>query len=437
MSPRHDRVLFTETRFTKRQAIAYYEHIAPFLLPHIKSVPVSFKRYPDTVRGESFWEKDAPSFTPRWVKTIAVPRRSGDSDIRYIVIHDLRTLRWVADVGGLEIHPFLHKARSPGHATSMVFDLDPGEGATIGDCCEVALLLRKALTAIRLESFPKVSGSKGLQVYVPLNGTDTHATTESFARFVADELARAHPDLAVAKMAKHLRARKVFIDWSQNADYKTTVAVYSLRAKREAPFVSMPVTWDEVRRAKSLDFTPDAAVKRARKLGDLFEPVLKMKQRLMPSRAKTTRASAAKSDEAEVILFRGVRLPKYRSQSGRRLFVVAKTETGNELWMEMRGRFKRWILRPDRRGGPQLIAMPAGDFSIDPAYYRGEVPDEWRKRVKLEDIGAYEIIEGSYGAKSFDLFFNGSSLKGEWFLSKDTDETHRSWTLSPTMKDER
>ena len=431
MSARRDRILFPETGFTKRQAIAYYEHVAPFLLPHIKSVPVSFKRYPDTIRGESFWEKDAPSFTPKWVKTIAVPRRSGDSDIRYIVIHDLRSLRWVADVGGIEIHPFMHKVRTLDRATAMVFDLDPGEGASIVECCEVALLLHKALKAIRLESFAKVSGSKGLQVFVPLNGTDTHATTESFARFVADELARAHPNLVVARMAKQLRAGKVFIDWSQNADYKTTVAVYSLRAQRDAPFVSMPVTWDEVKRSKNLDFTPDAAIKRTQKLGDLFEPVLKMKQKLMPSRAKTAPKVATKTDDDEGLMFRGVRLPKYRSQSGRRLFVVTQTETGNELWMEMRGRFKRWILRPDREGGPQLIAMPAGDFNIDPAYYRGEVPDEWRKRVKLEDAGSYEIIEGSYASKHLDVFFTGSSLKGEWILNKATDDTHRSWTLSP------
>jgi bifunctional non-homologous end joining protein LigD len=315
----------------------------------------------------------------------------------------------------------------------MVFDLDPGEGASIVECCEVAGLLHRALKAIRLESFAKVSGSKGLQVYVPLNGTDTHETTEAFARFVADELARAHPTLAVAKMVKQLRAGKVFIDWSQNADYKTTVAVYSLRAKREAPFVSVPVTWDEVAAAKNLDFSPDAAIRRAEKLGDLFEPVLKMKQRLMPSRARGAHKAAAKPDEGEGVVVRGVRLPKYRSQSGRRLFVLPKTESGNELWLEMRGRFKRWILRPDREGGPQLIAMPAGDFPVDPAYYRGEVPDEWRKRVTIEDLGAYEVIEGSYGQRRFDLFFTGATLVGEWTLVKQGDDSHRSWTLTPVQ----
>lgn len=423
---RPDRILFPGTGFTKNDAIAYYEAIAPVLLPHLKNVPVSFKRYPDTIGGESFWEKDAPSFTPKWVKRFAVPRRGGDSDIHYILINDLRTLRWVADVGGIEIHPFLHRAPRLERATAMVFDLDPGEGASIVECCAVAVLLRNALAAIRLQSFAKVSGSKGLQVYVPLNGDETHDATEGFARFLADELARANPKLIVSKMAKQLRARKVFIDWSQNADYKTTVAVYSLRAKREAPFVSVPITWDEVERAQNLDFTPDDAVKRARK--DLFAPVMKIKQKL-PWSAAPRRRLARPADDAGKPSHG--RLPKPRSQSGRRLFVLPKTETGDELWLEMRGKFKRWILRPDRERGPQLIAMPAGDFKVDEAYYRGEVPAQWRKRVKIEDAGAYELIDGSDRRRRFDLYFSGKMLQGEWVLEKLGDETHRSWSLTP------
>ena len=423
-----DHVLFPDAGFTKRDLVAYYERIAPVLLPHLRNVPVSFKRYPDTIRGESFWEKDAPSFTPDWVKTIAVPRRSGASDIHYIVINNVRTLRWVAEVGGIEIHPFLHRAPRLERATAMVFDLDPGDGASITDCCAVALLLRSALEAIRLQSFAKVSGSKGLQVYVPLNATAGHDETESFARFIADELARAHPRQIVSKMAKQLRARKVFIDWSQNAGYKTTVAAYSVRAKRNAPFVSMPVTWDEVERAKNLDFTPVAALKRVRRMGDLFAPVLQVKQKLpLKLRAAPARSAAPEADG------RGSsrKLPKSRSQSGRRLFVLPKTETGNELWLEMHGRFKRWILRPDRDGGPQLIAMPAGDFPVDPAYYAGEVPSKWRKRVKIDDIGAYEVIDGSYQRRRFDLFFTGKTLEGEWLLEKSGDDSHHSWTLAP------
>jgi len=424
VTARPDRVLYPANGFTKADAIAYYRAVSKWLLPHLRDRPLSFRRYPDTIRGESFWEKDAPAFTPSWIKTVAVPRRSGDSDIHYIVINDLRSLLWLVDVGGIELHPFLHRTRKLASASSIVFDLDPGSGADIGDCCEVALLLRDALAAIDLESFAKVSGSKGVQVYVPLNGNVTHAATESFARLVAEELARAHPKLIVAKMAKQLRARRVFIDWSQNADFKTTVSVYSLRAKREEPFASMPVTWKEVERRKPLEFTPDRAMARLKKEGDLFAPVLKLKQSIPNVPAATARGV----EEPERSTRSG--LPRAGSQSGRRLFLVTKTETGNELWIDMRGKFKRWILRPDREGEPQLVAMPAGQFDIDPAYYEGKVPPEWKKRVSIEDAGSYEIIDGSYQRERFDLWFSGRVLSGEWILAKTPGE-HKSWLLAP------
>jgi bifunctional non-homologous end joining protein LigD len=424
---RPDRVLFPKSGFTKDDAVDYYERVARWLLPHLKNVPVSLKRYPDTVRGESFWEKDAPSFTPDWVRTVAVPRKTEESDIHYIVIDNAKTLAWVADVGGIEIHPFLHRAPKIDVATSVVFDLDPGTGASIAECCEVALLLRATLAALKLESFAKVSGSKGLQVYVPLNGGATHAVTEPFARLIAEELARRHPKLIVAKIAKQLRARRVFIDYSQNADYKTTVAVYSLRAKRDRPLVSMPVTWNEVESAGEMEWSPEEALARLRKRGDLFAPMLKVRQKL-PFKIET-RAARPRSPLAHA---RGDMRPKPRSQSGRRLFVVVKTDqAGDELWLETRGKFKRWILRPDRSGGPMLIAMPAGEFDVDPSYYAGEVPREWRKRVTLEDSGSYELIDGSYARRRFDLWFTGKTLAGEWVLEKAGDDSHRSWTLAP------
>ncbi|HJT17531.1 MAG TPA: non-homologous end-joining DNA ligase [Thermoanaerobaculia bacterium] len=422
-----DHVLFPEIGFKKSDAIGYYKRVAKWLLPHLKNRPVSFKRFPDTIRGESFWEKDAPSFTPKWVKTVAVPRREEESDINYIIINDVRTLTWVVDVGGIEIHPFLHTAKNIERATAMVFDLDPGAGASIADCCRVALILRDALG--KLKSFAKVSGSKGLQVYVPLNTNHTHDDTQPFARMLAEELARKHPKLITAKMPKQFRARKVFIDWSQNADFKTTVSVYSLRAKRETPFVSMPLTWKEVAAAKELYWTPDQALHRLRKRGDLFAEVLALRQKLPLTRSASRDRPLPRGEVAAKLRVRG--LPKARSQSGRRLFVLPKTEMGNELWLDMRGKFKRWILRPDREGGKQLIAMPAGEFAIDPAYFHGEVPKEWRKRVSIEDIGAYELIDGSYPRRHFDLFFSGKTLQGEWLLEKLGDESHRSWSFKP------
>lgn len=422
------------TPFTKREAIHYYRRVAKVLLPHLKNVPLSFKRYPDTFDGESFWEKDAPSFTPRWVKTVAVPRRGeGERDIRYIVVNDLKTLTWLAGVGGIELHPFLHRAPKLDIATSVVFDLDPGAGADIEDCCDVALLLRDALGALKLKSFAKVSGSKGLQVYVPLNTNTTHEETETFARFIADTLARSHPKRIVSKMAKQLRAKRVFIDWSQNADYKTTVSVYSLRATLH---VSMPLTWAEVEKHAPLEFTPEAALRRIARKGDLFAPVLKLKQKLPGAQWGGGGLAAARRRGRLRPIEKRPTLPKEKSQSGRRLFVVVKTDqAGDELWLDVHGMFHRWILRPDREGGRQLIALFAGQFTVQKEYYAGKVPPEWRKRVKLEDAGAYEVIEGSYERRRLDLWFTGKVLSGEWILEKiNPEETHRSWRLSPVLR---
>jgi bifunctional non-homologous end joining protein LigD len=399
---------------TRDEAVDYYRRVAKFILPHLRNRPVSFKRFPGDSDGESYWEKNAPSFTPDWVRTVPVPRRSGESDIDYIVINDAKTLMWVASVGGIEIHPFLHRWPNIDTATEIVFDLDPGTGADILDCCRVAVILRDALN---VPSFVKVSGSKGLQVYVPVRGKWTHDQTEDFARGLADELARKHPRLIVSKMAKHLRAKKVFIDWSQNADYKTTIAVYSLRA---TGFVSMPMKWSEIENAKEaakLYFTAAQALKRLARIGDLWKPLGLTRA---PSPPLTKRAKTAG-------------LPNPDSQSGRRLFLLVRTEMGNELWIDRRGKFRRWILRPDRQGGPNLIAMPAGQFPIEPEYARAEVPKWWKGRVTIEDAGAYETVAGSEEEKRFDLFFIGKVLSGRWSLEKVTDdEAHRSWRLSPS-----
>ncbi|HEU4523112.1 MAG TPA: non-homologous end-joining DNA ligase [Thermoanaerobaculia bacterium] len=423
-------VLFPETGFARSDAVAYYRAIAKTLLPHIRNRPLSFKRYPSTINGESFWEKDAPSFTPAWVKRVAVPRRGGEADIEYVVANDMRTLVWIAGAGGVELHPFLHRATALDRPLEVVFDLDPGSGATILDACRVAVILRDALAAIRLESFAKVSGSKGVQVYVPLHTPATHEDTEAFARLVAGELARSHPSLITSKMSKSVRAGKVFIDWSQNADYKTTVAVYSLRSKSAIPYVSMPLEWREIERARkpeNLFFTPQQALRRVETRGDLWAPMRTLKQQLPQAGKRAAKSPAAKKKAGPAS-----RLPKPGSQSGRRLFVLAKTESGNELWLDMHGRFKRWILRADREGGERLIALPAGDFRINDEYYRGEVPKEWQSRVILEDSGAYEVIQGSYQQRRFEVFFSGRVLTGMWLLEKvGDDKRHRSWRLQP------
>src|SRR5437762_811621 len=280
------KILYPAAKFAKADVVEYYRKVAQFLLPHFRNRPVTLKRYPDGVYGEAFYEKDAPGFTPEWVKTFAVPRREAGPAINYILINDLATLTWAANLAALELHPFLHRAPKIETPTHVVFDLDPGEGTNIFDCARVACLMHDLLAKLRLKSWPKVSGSKGIQVYVPLNTPVTYDATQPFARGVAELLAEQHPDLIVAEMARNLRVGKVFIDWSQNADHKTTVGVYSLRAKRERPFVSMPVKWTELTRAlrkskiDNLYFEQNGALTRLKRLGDLFAPVLKTKQHL-------------------------------------------------------------------------------------------------------------------------------------------------------------
>ena len=243
---RLSKILYPQAKFTKADVIDYYVRVAPFILPHLKDRPVTLKRYPDGVTGEAYWEKDAPSFTPEWVETFPVPRHAGGPDINYVLIQNAATLAWAANAAALELHPFLHRAPEITAPTSIVFDLDPGAGADIRTCIEVAFLLKDVMEHLGLKLFAKVSGSKGIQLYIPLNTTTTYEVTQRFARSVAELIEEQNPELATSEMPKEKRVGKVFIDWSQNADHKTTVGVYSLRAKQQRPFVSMPVTWDEL-----------------------------------------------------------------------------------------------------------------------------------------------------------------------------------------------
>jgi bifunctional non-homologous end joining protein LigD len=284
-----DKVFYPKTGFTKGQIIDYYVRIAPVLLPHLKNRPITLKRYPDGVEGFFFYEKRCPAHRPDWIETTTVPRTEG-GEIDYCVMNNLAALVWAANIADLELHTFLHRAPRITQPTALAFDLDPGAPANIITCCQVALKLREFFDRLGLKGFAKTSGSKGLQVYVPLNSRVTYEKTKPFARALADALARQFPKLVVAKMQKVLRKGKVFVDWSQNDEHKTTVSVYSLRAK-EHPTVSTPVTWKEIeavwksKKASQLTFESDAALKRVDKLGDLFAPVLTLKQKLPPESA--------------------------------------------------------------------------------------------------------------------------------------------------------
>jgi bifunctional non-homologous end joining protein LigD len=280
-----NKVLYPKAGFTKGQLIDYYIQIAPVLLPHLKDRPLTMKRYPNGVEEPFFYEKNCPVHRPPWVKTARVWSEGNQREMHYCLAQDLPTLVWAANLADIELHTSLARKKDVTRPTMMVFDLDPGAPADIVQCCQVGVWLRELLTGMNLQSWAKTSGSKGLQVYVPLNTAVTFDQTKALSRALAEHLEREHPKLVVSKMAKALRAGKVFVDWSQNDEHKTTVNVYSLRAK-EQPTVSTPVGWEEVttmlkkKKAKLFVFTSDHALERVEKLGDLFEPVQTLKQKM-------------------------------------------------------------------------------------------------------------------------------------------------------------
>ncbi len=276
-----DKVLYPEVGFTKGQVLDYYTRIAPVLLPHLAGRALTRKRYPDGVLGQVFFEKNAPRGTPEWVRTVTLPTpgsSKGRETIDFVVVDDLATLVWTANLASLELHT--HMWRVDRDAPDLVvFDLDPGPPATVVECCRVALLLRPLLEADGLLPLAKTSGSKGLQLYARA-AQPTSEQTSAYAKGLAQRLEAEHPDLVVHRMTKSLRDGKVLVDWSQNSAAKTTVSVYSLRA-RERPTVSTPVTWDEVAAcasasspASSLVFTSDDVLARVDRDGDLFAPLL-------------------------------------------------------------------------------------------------------------------------------------------------------------------
>jgi bifunctional non-homologous end joining protein LigD len=280
-----EKVFYPAAGFTKGQVIDYYLRIAPAVLPHLRGRPLTLKRYPDGVGGPFFYEKRCPRHRPDWVKTEQVWSEGNGEFIDFCVAEDVATLAWAANLADLELHTSLSLARDMEHPTALVFDLDPGAPAGIVECCDVALLVRGLLDRLGLRALPKTSGSKGLQLYVPLNGDATYDDTKPFAHAVARLLEAEHPKLVLSRMAKALRTGKVFVDWSQNDAHKTTVCAYSLRAK-DRPTVSTPLRWSEVeavarrRDGSKLAFEAGDVLARVQRAGDLFAPVLQLHQEL-------------------------------------------------------------------------------------------------------------------------------------------------------------
>jgi bifunctional non-homologous end joining protein LigD len=271
-----DRVLWPSVGFTKRDLLAYYEAVAPVLLPHLSGRPVTLARFPSGVESPGWYQTNCPGGHPEWIRVAAVAGRSGQT-LRYSLIDEPAALLWAANLGTLEFHPLLARADRPDAPLSLVFDLDPGLPARLADCCSVALRLRDRLERDGLRPTAKTSGAKGLHVLVALDGSGTFAQTKSFARAIARELAEAHPLAVTDRMARAQRPGKVFIDWGQNDPNKSTIAPYSLRATHW-PGVSTPLAWEEVAQVAAtgdeslVRFDPDEGLSRIERLGDLMAP---------------------------------------------------------------------------------------------------------------------------------------------------------------------
>lgn len=452
------KIFFPEKKYTKGEVISYYVAVAPYILPHLKDRPVTLIRFPDGVEGGKFYEKNAPSFAPEWIKTHAVDRRHSSDQTNYIVINDAATLAWCANIAAIELHPFLHRIRNLQQPTHVVFDLDPGEGADILTCARAAFLVREILDGLGLESLPKVSGSKGIQVYVPLNSKVTYDATGAFAKSVAELLQQKHPELIVSKMDKIQRRKRVLIDWSQNSPSKTTVAVYSMRGKHLSPFISMPVTWQELQRAmrtrkkSALFFSPEAALKRLKKTGDLFAPLLKLKQSLPRAFAKfvakdTSRSassSLAKYDEKRDFTQTSEPRPTRASNTspskrgGGARFVIQKHAASHlhyDFRLEMDGTLKSWAIP---KGVPTELGVKRSAFAVEdhPLGYmkfEGTIPkgQYGGGTVMVWDIGTYELLGGDYADGNLKLKLSGKKLKGEWHMFRiRSDDNKPVWLIA-------
>jgi len=454
-----NKIYYPQVGFTKGEVIDYYIRIAPLLLPHLKGRPLTLKRYPNGVEAPFFYEKQCPRPKPPFVETCRVARHHQPGDIHFCVVNNLPTLIWAANLGDLELHTFLSRAPRVGRPTQIVFDLDPGPPADAVACAQVALWLREMFDHLGLQSFVKASGSKGLQLYIPLNTPATYEQTSPFAKAIAQALEKAHPELVVSDMKKALRKGKVLVDWSQNSETKTTVSVYSLRAK-ERPFVSMPLEWSEVetcwkrRDASRIFFEAEAALRRVEKKGDLFAPVLTLKQSLkevltkikdgkidpLPSpgsRLKsqnagdgTIRAYNAKRNFTATSEPKGTAAKaREKGRGKKRLFVIQKHAASHlhyDFRLEWDGVLKSWAVPK----GPPLdletkrLAMQVEDHPIGYARFEGVIPDGnyGAGTVMVWDIGTWENLgpEPGEGLRTGKLHFRlaGKKLKGEWALVK-------------------
>ena len=464
-----DKVLYPAARFTKAQVIDYYIRISKVLLPHVKDRPLTMKRYPDGVDSGHFYEKNAPSHAPEWVETVEVPRNSKNDTIRYCLVNNLPTLVWSANLANLEMHTLLARAPKLDQPTMIVFDLDPGPPADVLTCAQVALWLKDLFDPLHLQCFAKSSGSKGIQVYIPLNTKSDYETTRAFAQGVAIVLAAKHPEMVVSNMSKNLRTGKVFIDWSQNAEHKTTICVYSLRA-RERPYVSIPIAWLEMEKslkrgdASFFYLEPEEALKRVDDLGDLFAPLLKLKQKVPSNFPKqlpllvhkirpvySKKKTTPPKSERDINVYNRKRdftqtkeppgSPRTK-KSKEPMFVIQKHIASHlhyDFRLEMEGVLRSWAVP---KGIPatkeeKRLAMHVEDHPMDYAMFEGIIPkgNYGAGTVMVWDTGTYTVLDSTpvqdYYKGKLHLILSGKKLKGEWILVKirNRKEPKEAWLL--------
>jgi bifunctional non-homologous end joining protein LigD len=465
--------------FTKGQVLEYYAKIAPVMVPHIAGRGVTLKRYPEGTTGPFFYEKQCPPYHPKWLKTASVPRVSRPGTLSFCTIDDAASLLWIANLASLEIHILLSKAKDFNQPTAMAFDLDPGPGATLVDCAWAALELRRLFETLRLKAFPKTSGKKGIHLYVPLNTPVTFDESKEFAHGVALAMEKEFPDRIVSKMAKELRPGKVLVDWSQNDTHKTTVAAYSLRAADD-PTVSTPITWQELetfykrKKPSALRFLTKDVLARVEKHGDLFEPVLLLKQKLPKTKqtlaaataepakpAKPNRPFKSRPSPEKTSPLAQKNLSKYRtmrdfgvtpepkgglpSAKGKEIFVIQKHAASHlhyDFRLEADGVLKSWAVPkgPSTQLGTKRLAMQTEDHPMNYAAFEGTIPEgEYGGgTVMVWDTGTYVNLTSHKGKRlslsagiargHIDFWLQGKKLNGGWSLIR-TGQTPRHWLL--------
>ncbi|MGE5581666.1 MAG: non-homologous end-joining DNA ligase [Bacillota bacterium] len=270
------KVYWPDEGITKGDLMKYYSEVWPYLNPHLRNRPVSLVRYPDGIEGNFFYQKDVPD-APEWVETVSIP--SDERVITYAMINNLETLIWSVNLGCIEVHPWLSTKTALDLPTYIIFDLDPMEPAVFSDAVKIALFVNTILKELALKSFPKISGATGIHIYLPVKRDYTFQQTSDFVKKTGAVIIKAFPNLATNERKVASRAGKVYIDHLQNLKGKTIASVYSIRPFPGAP-ASLPVTWEELPDTHPAMFTLKTAIPRLQKTGDLFEPLLTLKQTL-------------------------------------------------------------------------------------------------------------------------------------------------------------